>query len=296
MKGRKNKMKKTITLLLTLALCFSLCACGDSKGVWCIKETVDEFGDTTEDSAKIITGTFNGTFNSSSNSEGSLSATIYIEKKTMFNHYRVGFDLKENDNTNTIYYSAADLKTFKMKINDEIIPINLTGSSPNDTLYLENNTNGWTGDILFNELLKGNDIRCIINIGNSEYNFTIKSGNFSSICKRNNFSEGIIEYKLEENLIGGWGYQVNSIDGPCYQFYVFSADYTYQSVWDNENAPSKSSEVKGTYEIKDSEIILTDNSGATDTIIKYSYINGALQLIDTHSDGSGNRLLIKLEN
>ena len=289
-------MKKIIALLLTLSLCFSLCACGNSKGVWCTKETVDEFGDTTENSKKFITGTFNGTFNSFSNSEGNLSATVYIEKKTIFNHYRIGFDLKENNNTNTIFYSAADSKIFKMKIKDEIISINLTSSSPNDTLYLENNADGWTGDILFNELLKGNDVKCIINIGNSEYKFTIESGNFPSICKKNNFSEGIIEYKLEENLFGGWGYQIISIDGPCYQFYIFSADYTYQDIWENQNAPSKSSEGKGTYEVNDSEIILTDDSGKTETIIKYSYVNGVLQLINTYSDGSGNRPLIKLDD
>ena len=101
--------------------------------------------------------------------------------------------------------------------------------------------------------------------------------------------------EVAKELYGSWGYLVNSIDGPCYQFYIFSSDGTYQSIWDNQNAPRWSRENKGTYKIKNSEIILTDEEGDVDAIIEYTFNDGELKMVDTLGDGSGNYPLIRAD-
>ena len=101
--------------------------------------------------------------------------------------------------------------------------------------------------------------------------------------------------KVKEELCGEWGYTVQSINGPCYQIYTFDDDGTYEAVWINQNAPSKSSESEGTYKITGSKIILTEDNGELDTNIEYTFVNGKLNLVDKHSDNSGNRELLKLD-
>ena len=198
MKGFFN-MKKIIALLLTVVLCFSLCACGGEKTTWSIVQTVDEFGDVTEDSVGLIAGTFTGNFSNTATPGSDLTVVVTIGKKAKFNHYVIGFDLKEYNNTNATYFSS-DSKTFKMKIGEEVITMNLLGSEPNGTLYLGAEDYGWSGDLLFNELLNGNDVRCIINIDSSEYNFTITNDNFTTLCNEIGITAGATELTLKEAL------------------------------------------------------------------------------------------------
>lgn len=193
-------MKKFIALLLACLICFSFCACGTEKqqDTWSIKQTVDEFGDVTENSAEVITGVFEGTFSNTATAGSELSVIVSIGRKAkFFSHYLIGFDLKEYNNTTATYLSS-DTKIFKVKINEEIIEMDLSGSAPNGTLYLSSEDYECEGDIIFNELLKGNDVRCIINIGSSEYNFTLNSDNFVSLCNGNNFTEGSTELTVAE--------------------------------------------------------------------------------------------------
>ena len=194
-------MKKIVALFLAFIICFSLCACGEQKGseTWSITKTVDEFGDITENSVELITGSFTGTFSNTATPGSDLTVIVIIGEKAKFNHYLVGFDLKEYNNTNATYLSS-DVKTFKMKINDEVITMDLDGLSPNGTLYLSGKNYEWEGDLLFNELFKGNDVKCIINIGHSEYNFTLTSDNFISVCNENGYGEGITELTVGEAL------------------------------------------------------------------------------------------------
>ena len=192
-------MKKILALLLAVTLCFIFCACEskEPEATWMLTPTVDEFGDVTDDSVDIITGTFKGTFSNTATAESDLTVVVSIAKKAVFNHYLVGFDLKEYNNTNATYLSS-DSKEFKMKIGEEIITMDLDGEHPNGTLYLSAENYAWEGDLLFNELLKGNDVRCIINIGSSEYNFTLISDNFTTLCSENNIPAGITELTVAE--------------------------------------------------------------------------------------------------
>lgn len=192
-------MKKITALILAVIMCASLCAYGggSSKSAWSLQQTVDEFGDVTENSADVIAGTFTGTFSNTATQGSDLTVNVHFGRKAKFNHYIAGFELMEYNSTKATFLSS-DSKLFKVKLNDEIITMNLTGTAPNGTLYLGEEDYGWAGDILFNELLKGNDVRCIITIGHSEYNFTLTSGNFTSICEENNCDEGATYLTFKE--------------------------------------------------------------------------------------------------
>lgn len=95
--------------------------------------------------------------------------------------------------------------------------------------------------------------------------------------------------KVKEELCGGWGYYVSSIDGPCYKIYVFSDDDTYESLWENENAPSKNSYSSGTYKITNSKIILTEEDGDKNEL-EYTFEDDELSIAD------GSHDLIKIED
>lgn len=185
-------MKKVISLLAVVMI-LGLCACGNEgmnnndKLDWNIKKTVDEFGDVTNNSKNAISATFFGKFSNTATSEGELTVDLKFIKKEIFDHYMVQFDLKEYGDANATYVSGDSL-TLKIKVNDEVTEYPLTGIDPNGSLYLGRDDYCWEGDVLFNELYSGNDIRCIVTIGNSEYSFTICSSNFPDLCKKNNLT------------------------------------------------------------------------------------------------------------
>ena len=191
-------MKKILELLLTVILCLTLCACDESSNdIWSIKQTVDEFGDVTKDSVSVISGSVNGKFSNTATPESDLTVAVHFARKAQYNHYIVGFDLKEYNSTNATFLSS-DQKLFKIKLNEEIITMNLSGDAPNGTLYLGTEDYGWSGDLVFNELLNGNDVRCIITIGSSEYNFMLESSNFASLCEENGYVAGATELTFKE--------------------------------------------------------------------------------------------------
>ena len=178
-------MKKLITIIMICVLALSLCACGKSENtatpVWTIQQTVDEFGDVTENSISVIHAQFQGTFSNTATPGSDLGVDVNFAKKADYNHYVAFFDLKEYNNVNAVYTSY-DTITFKMKIGDQILNLDAAGDPPNGLIHVGKEENGWHGDYIFNQLFQGNDVRCIINIGNSEYSFTLLSENFPSLC------------------------------------------------------------------------------------------------------------------
>ena len=100
---------------------------------------------------------------------------------------------------------------------------------------------------------------------------------------------------VEKKICGSWGYVVYSIDGPCYQFYIFSSDGKYEAIWENENAPSKSSESSGKYEVEEKKITLYKSNGDVETVIEYTLDGDELKLVDKYSDGSGDNELTRVD-
>lgn len=210
-------MKKTISRLLAIVMCLSLCACkasGDSTAdplptmettetpiepvsTWNIKYTTDEFGDVTEDSVSVVEGLFEGSFSNTATSDGDLTAVVAFEKKDEYNHYMALIDLKEYNSTNATYLSSDTIK-FKMKVGDKIIEDIMAGSPPNGSLCLGTAEYSWGGDFLYNALYEGEDVRCIITIGSSEYHFTVTSDNFNSVCNQNGYGLGAADLTMKE--------------------------------------------------------------------------------------------------
>ena len=84
--------------------------------------------------------------------------------------------------------------------------------------------------------------------------------------------------EVKNDIIGAWGCEFSSGDGPCYIFYIFSADGTYEYIFLNDNSPSKNSENNGTYKIKKDKIVLTESKYENKEIIKYTFTDEKLSL------------------
>jgi len=203
-------MKKTISLILALVLCLSLCACGGendtptstptptqntttteateavSATIWSVQQTVDEFGDVTADSATVIEAPISGDFSNTATASSELSGYVRFAKKPNSDHYIAQFVLLEYNDTPATYTSG-DKLTMKVKIGDTVTDFKLTGEVPNGSLFLGVPDFDYAADYLFDELYLGWDLRCIIYIGSSQYNFTIECSNFVELCDAEGF-------------------------------------------------------------------------------------------------------------
>jgi len=190
-------MKKTITLLLALALCLSLCACGGGNDtptptqnstttLWSVQQTVDEFGDVTADSATVIEAPISGDFSNTATASSEVSGYVRFAKRPNSDHYIAQFVLLEYNDTPATYTSGDNL-TMKVRIGDTVTDFTLTGEVPNGSLFLGAPDFDYAADYLFDELYLGWDLRCIIYIGSSQYNFTIECSNFVELCDAEGF-------------------------------------------------------------------------------------------------------------
>ena len=148
--------------------------------VWTLQKTVDDFGDVTPDSVTVIGANFDGTFSNTATNSSDLRGTIYFEQKTNSDHYIVGFTLLEYGNKNATYL-ISDEKTLKIKIDDTIYEFPIYGTSPNGVLAVGVDDYDYGADFILGMLYIGKDLRCIINIGSSQYRFNIKSSNLPQL-------------------------------------------------------------------------------------------------------------------
>ncbi|MBR3245258.1 MAG: hypothetical protein IKF90_21620 [Parasporobacterium sp.] len=157
-----------------------------SQDTWITQMAVDEFGDVTEDSFPLLSAEFTGDFSNTATSSSELSVVISFAQNPGTKHYLAQVSLFEYESTKATYYSDDEL-ILKTKLDDQIYEIKMVGEPPNGSFYIGTNQYDYNADWLFNELYLGNDLRCIINIGNSKYNFTMTSDNFKSICDAEQF-------------------------------------------------------------------------------------------------------------
>lgn len=201
-KGEK-KTKKLFALIMILMMSVCIVACNndstnattgesanDENGAWSTSLSVDEFGDVTDDSETLLTYPINGTFSNTATEEDELGGNLCFRRHPNKLHYVMEICLKEYGDTPVTFYEN-DSIVLKTKINDAISEYKLDGEAPDGNLYLGINpemTGGETGaDALLNTLYNGNDVRCIIEINSSQYNFTIESVGFDKVCKENDF-------------------------------------------------------------------------------------------------------------
>ena len=148
------------------------------QGGWTIATVVDEFGDIVEDSDEIILKSFaEGDFSNTATAKSDLLVEVY---DTIFEGNHVFyFTLLEYGKTAAAYSTSSEI-TLKTKVDNTITAYTLKGNAPNGNIYLGiNNTDG---NDIFNHLYAGYDVRCIIYIDNSQYNFTISSNGFNELC------------------------------------------------------------------------------------------------------------------
>ena len=160
-----------LTIALVAFTSGTVFAASENAGGWIAGQTVNEFGDVTEDSEAIIQTTMSGTFSNSATAESDLLVTLSVfENKTM------SFSLLEY-NSNPINFYSSDEITLSTKIYGDTHDYTLTGDPNKFTLYLE----GLGAYVIYDSLERGADVECIITIGSSRYNFTILSENFAEL-------------------------------------------------------------------------------------------------------------------
>ncbi len=148
----------------------------DTVGEWSLEQTVDEFGDPTGDECvrTYVVGDFSNTATTSSE----LKVYMYY----MIDSHSFSFRLLEYGRTKAVYFDEDEI-TLKIKIDDNIFDYTLTGKAPNGDLSLSFEDQPYSYSQIWNCLLCGDDLRCIIYIGSSKYNFTISSNGFSEITE-----------------------------------------------------------------------------------------------------------------
>ncbi len=185
---RRNFFNHLFQCLIVMILGLYLCACGDSQrdsslaadnredtgvfGDWFVEEYVDEFGDSTGSS--FCYTICDGTFENSATSGSDLIAGVY------FDSYHEAFSIRllEYSETKASYLSDADI-TVKCKVEDYTFEDILIGTPPNGDLVLSSSSAGYKN--LYRYLGEGKEIRTVIYIDNSKYNFTISGKGFKEV-------------------------------------------------------------------------------------------------------------------
>lgn len=183
-------MKKIIALLLTGMMAISIlsaCAGGSGKKIWEIKQSVDEFGDVTDSSESWLFASVNGDFSNTATESSELSCGFGFILNPNNNQYVAQIVLKEHGDM-PVSYSSNDIITLKTKIDETVDEYYLSGEVPTGNLYLSPDDYEFEASKLFYELYSGNDIKCLISIGNSQYNFTLESGNFKKTADELGFA------------------------------------------------------------------------------------------------------------
>ena len=149
----------------------------ENNDYWITQKMVDAFGDATDES--IICGLFYGSFSNTATMDSELKVYVnFVPEEQVF-----VFRLLEYGDHKATYLDSDEI-VFKIKamasppIVDECT---LSGTAPNGDLYLMRDQNGesyWGGNQLLNYLFWGYDVKCVIEIGNSKYSFTIEPDGF----------------------------------------------------------------------------------------------------------------------
>ena len=187
-----------------------------SSGSWVIDNYVDDFGDKTD--AQYISTISIGEFSNTATIDSKLQVKMLIDYNDPVYPY-VRFNLLEYGEIPITYYQG-DKINIKIKADDVIYYEDLDGNPPKGDLYKKNIRSSIASggselfEVMINELLEKNDIRCIITIGSSEYKFTISA---------NGFREAINSYQMDKIVNGGnaykysmpefFGYSVGAKDG-----------------------------------------------------------------------------------
>lgn len=207
-----TEMKKWTALVLALVICLSLCACAGGKSetpaeesdndetsqavsCWELDYAVDDFGDPF-DTKFICSAPFSGDFSNIATNSSPLLAVVqmipyfvdseYYDRETHSISNNAlsffSFQLLEYENTYAAYLSSDEI-TLKFKIGDDskTYTRKLSGQAPNGNVFCELKFSSDTSDVMNDfraALFRGETIKCIIYIANSQYNFVVDGTGF----------------------------------------------------------------------------------------------------------------------
>lgn len=192
--------RKILHLLICLIMVLPMTACGSKElsndsevesvseeKVWNVETMTDDFGDPVVGQSMLKTE-IDGTFSNTATTDSELGGYVYLMPEN--DNYKVVFHLLEyNDVLPT--YTSSDNLILKTKIDGVVEEFTLNGTSPNGELILDSTCEN--GTKFFVDLAFGNDVKCVIEIGSSQYNFVVECGNFASACSEMNLN-GSIEF------------------------------------------------------------------------------------------------------
>ena len=144
--------------------------------LWKVEAERDEFGDEKKDGEKILSTVAKGDFSNSATVSSELVVGVQMIMWEPENRVFSFTLLEYGDNPAT--FLASDPMSMKIKVDDTITDIGLETFNGVQGVYTEFSQGQKDGFYFYEYLRKGKDIRCIIEIGNSKYNFTIESSNF----------------------------------------------------------------------------------------------------------------------
>lgn len=185
-------MKKKVALLLVLALC--LCGCSDkvpaetaaagndtvTVNLWSAEKSVDEFGAVIADSKASVQCPISGEFSNTATTGGELKGAVYMR---MLDDTPIFFIRLLEYGDQAAFYTGYDPLEFKIKVDDSITEFSsVVGNPPNNPVMVYD-----TAEALYTALYNGKDVRCIVQIGSSKYQFTLSGSNFAQICKDNGY-------------------------------------------------------------------------------------------------------------
>ncbi len=181
----RDKTKRIISILLVAVIYLSFAACGkggndgEVKGeskVWSVKQAVDEFGDIAEYSPAYMTAIAIGDFSNTATTGSELTVGLYMLLKDGYPEFFIR--LFEYGDHKATYTSNSDISV-KIKVDESIIEFHpVFNTPPNGDLMIYD-----SNDTLYAQLYNGKDVKCVVTIDSSKYNFTIPGANFKDICK-----------------------------------------------------------------------------------------------------------------
>lgn len=187
-------MKKWIALLLAAVMCLSLAACGsngetshnnqnEKTNIWSIVQTVDDFGDVVDSNVKCIGAVFHGDFSNTATNSSDLTVKVYARGNDLS---AFGLELLEYDDMKTLFLDSNEI-TVKIKVGDTTTEYSASGAGGyifiEDSRWSENYRDYYPeGTGLYEALMMGNDVRVVIEVGSSKYNFTVEAGNFNELA------------------------------------------------------------------------------------------------------------------
>jgi len=183
-------MNRLFHVFLVIFSCVVFSACGSSQantgnesnkeaanytenekvyGAWYVEEYKDDFGDST--GSMFVYTMCEGTFENTATSGSDLAVGVYYDSS--YNAFLIR--LLEYNDTKATYLSSSDI-TMKCKVDEYIFEDALIGDAPNGDLIISENNKYYK--TFYNYLDEGKEIRTIICIDNSKYNFTIRGKGF----------------------------------------------------------------------------------------------------------------------